>query len=110
MRFLILLVSVLSCGGEVSFTPAEFGSECEVDEQCASGLCITETLHGGDPIEGGMCSYDCFYEETACEEGWCIYNGGDEGQCYPDCRYEECRDGWRCILFFNSSFCVPPYA
>ena len=88
--------------GEVATeVPEDFGTPCDVDEDCDTGLCV-------DGADGGfVCSLSC---EAGCPDGWVCVQGIEEtGVCLPhdllSCR--PCLNDADCVLGTSEmGFCV----
>ena len=80
-------------GAELLVEPGGFGYECETDEECLSGICVSTG-------EVSVCTVSCVEE---CPQGWnCeVLLAGATTYCLPDylpfCR--PCRDNGDCMRF-----------
>jgi hypothetical protein len=81
------------------------GSACAADADCAGGACLL------DGYPGGLCTTLGCASDGRCQgAAQCAFLDAErtESACFGSCEEDtDCREGWGCQTFGNTSFCLP---
>lgn len=111
------MLMLVACGDNKGSIPD--GDACEMDNECESGLCVTE-FDDGVAVAGGMCTTVCEWDsdgsggDNCAEAEVCLhYSATEEYYCFMLCGADEdCRtdEDWSCEqIGFGISACIPPF-
>lgn len=82
------------CGGALDCGTCATGGGCDVDADCASGICVTEPSSGWP---GGFCTLGCATDADCGADSHCGYIEGGSGVCVANCADDtDCRSGYTC--------------
>lgn len=83
------------CGGALDCGTCAVGGACDVDADCAVGVCVTEASSGWP---GGICTLGCAADADCGAGAHCAFNDDDGvGSCVANCgTTADCRTGYTC--------------